>query len=130
MLQQLFDVTEVFEMRLRTELILLQRTMVVVEGVARVLDPQIDLWGTAEPVVRSYVTRRVGPRAFLKAAGVNARAARELFEAFPEFALAAERAAEQLANGGLKLSDDTVDRLADALRGRKRKRKETPETHP
>ena len=116
-LQQLFDVTEVFEMHLRTELVLLQRTMVVAEGVARVLDPKIDLWATAEPIVRDYVRRQVGPGAFFRQAGVNARAARELFDQFPEFAAAAERVAGQLANGGLRLSDDTVERLAAAMRG-------------
>ncbi|MBB4657990.1 2-polyprenylphenol 6-hydroxylase [Parvularcula dongshanensis] len=116
-LQQLFDVTEVFDMHLRTELVLLQRTMVVVEGVSRVLDPNIDLWAAAEPIVRSYVTRRVGPRATLRILRENAKAAGELFEAFPEFAAAAENAAAQLANGGLRLSDDTVERLAAAIRG-------------
>ena len=126
-LQQLFDVTEVFEMRMRTELVLLQRTMVVVEGVARVLDPKIDLWATAEPVVRDYVRRQVGPGAFLRQAGVNARAARDLFDQFPEFAAAAEKVAGQLANGGLRLSDDTVERLAAAMRGERVARKDEAE---
>ena len=116
-LQQLFDVTEVFDMHLREELVLLQRTMVVAEGVARVLDPRIDLWATAEPIVRDYVKRQVGPGALFRQAGVNARAARELFDQFPEFAAAAEKVAGQLANGGLRLSDDTVERLAAAMRG-------------
>ncbi len=47
----LFEVTERFGMQTRTELILLQRTMVVVEGVARSLDPQINIWQVARPVV-------------------------------------------------------------------------------
>ena len=115
-LQQLFDVTEVFDMHLRTELVLLQRTMVVVEGVARVLDPRIDLWATAEPVVRGYVERQVGPRAVLRTLRDNGRAAAELFADFPEFARAAEAVAGQLANGGLKLSDETVEKLAAAIR--------------
>ncbi len=54
-LQQLFDVTALFEMHLRPELVLLQRTMVTVEGVARLLDPEIDMWEAATPVVRDYV---------------------------------------------------------------------------
>lgn len=115
-LQQLFDVTEVFDMHLRTELVLLQRTMVVVEGVARVLDPKIDLWKTAEPVVRGYVAKQVGPKAALRQLGQNARAAGDLFAEFPEFARAAENVAGQLANGGLKLSDETVEKLAAAIR--------------
>ena len=117
-LQQLFDVTEVFEMHLRPELVLLQRTMVVVEGVARVLDPNIDLWTTAEPIVRAYLQQEIGARAFFKKAQNNADAAASLFENFPEFAQAAEKLAGQLANGGLKLSDDTVVRLAKAMKGK------------
>ncbi|MEM1410125.1 MAG: 2-polyprenylphenol 6-hydroxylase [Pseudomonadota bacterium] len=117
-LQQLFDITDVFDMHLRPELVLLQRTMVVVEGVARMLDPKIDLWSTAEPIVRAYVQREIGPRALLKQARVNAGVAASLFESFPEFADAAEKLAGQLANGGLKLSDDTVLRLARAMKGK------------
>ena len=48
----LFEVTEIFDMQTRPELVLLQKTMVVVEGVARQLDPDFDMWTTAEPVVR------------------------------------------------------------------------------
>ena len=115
-LQQLFDVTEVFDMHLRTELVLLQRTMVVVEGVSRVLDPDIDLWAAAEPVVRGYIEKSVGPRAVLRTLGRNAEAAGDLFREFPTLAAAAENVAGQLANGGLKLSDETVEKLAAAIR--------------
>ncbi|MEM9810778.1 MAG: 2-polyprenylphenol 6-hydroxylase [Pseudomonadota bacterium] len=117
-MQQLFDVTDVFDMHLRPELVLLQRTMVVVEGVARILDPKIDLWSTAEPVVRSYLEREVGLKAFARKAKANAEAAVSLIDAFPEFAQAAEAMAGQLSNGGLKLSDDTITRLARALKGK------------
>ncbi len=44
----LFDVTALFDMSTRTELVMLQKTMVVVEGVARSLDPKLDMWTTAE----------------------------------------------------------------------------------
>ncbi|MCV6627420.1 MAG: hypothetical protein OIF38_15075, partial [Cellvibrionaceae bacterium] len=47
----------------RTELILLQRTMVVVEGVARSLNPHMNIWQVAEPVVTSYIKKSIGPRA-------------------------------------------------------------------
>ena len=57
----LFDVTALFDMSTRTELVMLQKTMVVVEGVARSLDPQLDMWTGAEPVVRSWITRHLGP---------------------------------------------------------------------
>ncbi|MEQ3644038.1 MAG: 2-polyprenylphenol 6-hydroxylase [Paracoccus sp. (in: a-proteobacteria)] len=63
LLSYLFEVTERFGMPTRTELILLQRTMVVVEGVARSLDPQLNIWDAAKPVVSDYIKASVGPKA-------------------------------------------------------------------
>src|SRR6056297_3541002 len=72
LLSYLFEVTERFGMETRTELILLQRTMVVVEGVARSLDPQINIWQVARPVVEDYIRREMGPRAALRDLGRTA----------------------------------------------------------
>ena len=69
LLGYLFEVTERFGMRTRTELILLQRTMVVVEGVARSLDPQLNIWKAARPVVETYIRDNLGPRAALRDMG-------------------------------------------------------------
>jgi len=66
LLNYLFEVTEKFGMETRTELILLQRTMVVVEGVARTLDPHMNLWNDARPVVEDYVKESIGPKALVK----------------------------------------------------------------
>ncbi|APX13065.1 2-polyprenylphenol 6-hydroxylase [Tateyamaria omphalii] len=63
LLAYLFEVTERFGMETRTELILLQRTMVVVEGVARSLNPNINIWQVASPVVTDYIQKSIGPRA-------------------------------------------------------------------
>ncbi|MBN9886137.1 2-polyprenylphenol 6-hydroxylase [Salipiger abyssi] len=63
LLSYLFEVTERFGMQTRTELILLQRTMVVVEGVARSLNPHMNIWDTAKPVVEDYIKTSIGPRA-------------------------------------------------------------------
>ncbi|QJF53035.1 2-polyprenylphenol 6-hydroxylase [Roseobacter ponti] len=77
LLSYLFEVTERFGMETRTELILLQRTMVVVEGVARSLNPQINIWQVASPIVSDYIAQTIGPRAalrdFAKTARVMAR---------------------------------------------------------
>ncbi len=73
LLSYLFEVTERFGMETRTELILLQRTMVVVEGVARSLDPHINIWQVAKPVVESYVARNVGPLALLRDLALTAK---------------------------------------------------------
>ena len=66
LLTYLFEVTERFGMETRTELILLQRTMVVVEGVARSLDPHVNIWEVARPVVENYVKDNIGPKAFFR----------------------------------------------------------------
>ena len=65
-LTQLFEITALFSMRLRPELILLQKTMVTVEGVARRIDPTHDIWAAAEPVVRRWITRELSPATLLR----------------------------------------------------------------
>ena len=62
LLTQLFEVTDLFQMRMRPELLLLQKTMVVVEGVARSLDPNINMWTAAEPVVGTWIAEQLGRR--------------------------------------------------------------------
>ncbi len=66
LLNYLFEVTERFGMETRTELILLQRTMVVVEGVARSLNPQINIWSVAQPIVERYIRENIGPKALAR----------------------------------------------------------------
>ncbi|MEM6565726.1 MAG: 2-polyprenylphenol 6-hydroxylase, partial [Pseudomonadota bacterium] len=73
LLNYLFEVTERFGMETRTELILLQRTMVVVEGVARSLNPQINIWEVASPIVTNYISKSIGPRATLRDLAQTAR---------------------------------------------------------
>ncbi|SPJ24622.1 2-polyprenylphenol 6-hydroxylase [Palleronia abyssalis] len=66
LLNYLFEVTERFGMPTRTELILLQRTMVVVEGVSRSLYPQINIWEVAQPIVEEYIRENIGPKALFR----------------------------------------------------------------
>jgi ubiquinone biosynthesis protein len=67
LLSHLFDVTERFGMETRTELILLQRTMVVVEGVSRSLNPaSLDIWEAAKPEVERYIKNNLGPKALIR----------------------------------------------------------------
>lgn len=61
LLALLFEITALFDMRLRPELVLLQKTMVTVEGVARRLWPDHDLWAAADPVVRRWIARELSP---------------------------------------------------------------------
>jgi ubiquinone biosynthesis protein len=63
LLGQLFEFTELFEMKMRPELVLLQKTMVTVEGVARRIDPANDIWQAAKPVVERWIARELSPPA-------------------------------------------------------------------
>jgi ubiquinone biosynthesis protein len=69
LLTLLFEITALFEMTTRVELVMLQKTMVVVEGVARKLDPQLNMWSTAEPVVGAWIADNLGPLGRLEDAG-------------------------------------------------------------
>src|SRR3546814_10066338 len=72
LLAQLFQVTEQFEMRTRPELILLQKTMVVIEGVARHFDPDNNIWDSAEPVLRTWMTEQFAPETRIEEAVTGA----------------------------------------------------------
>ena len=94
LLAHLFEVTEQFGMETRTELILLQRTMVVVEGVARSLNNDINIWQVARPVVESYIRTNAGPIA----AARDAAATLQVLSRFgPRLPALAEKALIQAA---------------------------------
>ena len=65
MLESLFSITRDFDMVTQPHLLLLQKTMVMVEGVATSLNPDINLWNTAEPFVRDWIRGELGPEAAL-----------------------------------------------------------------
>lgn len=115
LLRQLFAYTDVFDMETRPELILLQKSMVIVEGVARTLDPQLNLWVAAEPVAREWVENNLGVSGFMRDAGANAGEIGRVLREVPRLALQAERvltAAGEMTREGLRLDDDTVARIA------------------
>jgi ubiquinone biosynthesis protein len=86
LLAYLFEVTERFGMQTRTELILLQRSMVVVEGVARTLDPRMNIWEAAKPVVERYVRESLGPVALAKDLARTVRILAHFSPRLPELA--------------------------------------------
>ena len=121
LLAQLFEVTEMFEMATQPQLIMLQKTMVVVEGVARSLDPHLDIWRTAEPVVRDYLTTELGPSGTLRrgqdALGAVMRAAL----AAPELAERVDRITKDLElslERGIALSPSSVATFGKYAAGR------------
>ncbi len=123
LLMQLFEVTEMFDMEMRPELLLLQKTMVVVEGVARSLDPDFDMWQASEPVLTEWAARRLGPVQMAEDAAAGIAAAARLARSLPALAEGAGRLAGDLARigrEGLALDVATVAGLAaeHARRGR------------
>ncbi|PZP12867.1 MAG: 2-polyprenylphenol 6-hydroxylase, partial [Sphingomonas hengshuiensis] len=65
MLDGLFNITRDFDMKTQPHLLLLQKTMVMVEGVATALDPDINMWETSAPFVREWIRTELGPEAFV-----------------------------------------------------------------
>ncbi len=112
LLTLLFEVTGLFDMRTRPELLLLQKTMVVVEGVARSMNPKLDIWSTAEPVVREWMTRNLGPAGKLEGAaqglGEFGRFLGKVPELLTQGSQVLERLDEITREGLLLLSPHTV----------------------
>ena len=117
LLGQLFAYTDVFDMQTRPELILLQKTMVVVEGVARTLDPTLNIWTAAEPVVKDWMEKALGVEGRLRDAGAGAGQLGQFAADLPLVLLNAERAADAfagMAREGLRLDGETVRQLAES----------------
>lgn len=114
-LQQLFDVTALFDMHLRPELVLLQRTMVTVEGVARALDPAINMWEAATPVVRAAIADAIGPRRQIDRLREATMKALDIAPLLPRYVETIAAASERVSDHRLGLSHQTTDDLARAL---------------
>ena len=125
LLTQLFQVTEQFNMQTQPQLLLLQKTMVVVEGVARSLNPRLNMWTTAEPVVRSWVEAKLGAQGRLEEAAESALSLGRLVTSLPEVLSEAQRAAHLLSDmaqgGGIRLDRQTTETLARAQAEESRK---------
>jgi ubiquinone biosynthesis protein len=114
LLMLLFEVTGLFDMRTRPELILLQKTMVVVEGVARSLDPQLDMWKVAEPVVREWIERHFGAAGALEGATDGVREVGKFFAEIPALLSRGASLVEHIdtiTRDGLVLAPETVAAL-------------------
>jgi len=117
LLTLLFEVTVIFDMRTRPELLLLQKTMVVVEGVARGLDPKLDMWRTAEPVVSEWVMRHLGPAGRVEDAAGGVADVGRFLAGIPDQLRRAGRILEQLevaTRDGIVLAPDTVEKIGIA----------------
>jgi ubiquinone biosynthesis protein len=123
LLTLLFEITELFDMKTRPELVMLQKTMVVVEGVGRMLDPKLDMWTTAEPVVRGWIERNLGPIGRLEDVGSGvASMARAAFKV-PDLVMRGERLVGELEGAtaaGFQLSPGSIEAIGKAEAQRNR----------
>ena len=123
LLMLLFEITGLFDMRMRPELLLLQKTMVVVEGVARTLDPKLDMWSVSEPVVREWIERNLGPVGKLEDVAEGAGEIGRFVAQVPALLSRAATLIDQLddiTRDGLVLSPETVEAIDRAEQRRNR----------
>lgn len=117
LLTLLFDVTDIFDMQTRPELLLLQKTMVVAEGNARMLDPQFNMWTAAEPIVSAWVARNLGPAGFAKDTRDGVYSLVRIARQLPDLAKRTELLSlevEDAATNGFKLAPETVKAIGKA----------------
>jgi ubiquinone biosynthesis protein len=112
LLGQLFETTRRFDMQAQPQLVLLQKTMVVVEGVARGLDPDFDIWEAARPVAEQWVSDNMGPEARLARAAEGVSALGKLAQDLPQLVKNAEQLSQMVAEGGVRLHPDTAREIA------------------
>ncbi|MCR4282731.1 MAG: 2-polyprenylphenol 6-hydroxylase [Bauldia sp.] len=114
LLTLLFEVTDIFDMETRPELLLLQKTMVVVEGVARSLDAEFDMWSASEPVIAEWVERNLGPVGQMEIAAEGVGALGRLAGELPRLAERAERLSAEFAEmgeRGIRLDPETIEEI-------------------
>jgi len=108
LLGQLFQITETFSMEVQPQLLMLQKSMLVTEGVGRLLCPDVNMWGLAQPLIEDWIKHNLGPQAKLKdSLGGLAETALKI----PQLLSQGERVAKMLSSRGLKLHPDTVKAL-------------------
>ncbi|MDG1287624.1 MAG: 2-polyprenylphenol 6-hydroxylase [Rickettsiales bacterium] len=108
LLEQLFQVAADFEMQTQPQLLLLQKTMMVAEGVGRMLVPNVNMWKLAEPLVMEWVALNFGPKAQIKNITEHVG---NIAERLPAAIKHAENLLQKVDSGGLKLHPDTVKAL-------------------
>jgi len=105
LLGQLFEVTETFAMEAQPQLLLLQKSMLVAEGIGRRLAPEVNMWELARPLIESWMIDTIGPAARVKD---NIGSLFATLESLPRLMAHAEETVAALRKGGLKLHGDSV----------------------
>ena len=113
LLAQLFEVTEQFQMETQPQLLLLQKSMLVCEGIGRRLAPDVNMWELARPLIEEWMLENRGPAARARVAAEEALAR---IEELPQFVGNLEKAAAMLASGGVRLHPDSSAALGAGRR--------------
>jgi ubiquinone biosynthesis protein len=113
-LVQLFQAAREFNMEVQPQLVLLQKTLLYIEGLGRELYPELDLWETAKPFMEEWMMERVGPAAALREVATHAG---ELLERLPELPTAILTAESRLKSleRSLKVQTRELKRLEDKV---------------
>ncbi len=111
LLKQLFDVTEKFNMQTQPQLLMLQKTMVVVEGVARKLNPNTNIWTTSKPVLESWLRETKDPMTKINETLKNTSEVIKRLPEFPEIMDKANQALTYLASGQIPQNSNSYTAL-------------------
>ena len=111
LLKQLFDVTEKFNMQTQPQLLMLQKTMVVVEGVARKLNPNTNIWTTSKPVLENWLKETKDPLTTLNETLQNTSEVIKRLPEFPEIMDKANQALTFLASGQIPQNSNSYTAL-------------------
>ena len=115
LLKQLFDITEKFNMQTQPQLLLLQKTMVVVEGVSRKLNPDTNIWETSKPVLEKWLKETKDPITnFTDSIKDSAEALKRLPE-LPKIIEKANQALTFMASGQIPQNSNSYSALKDKL---------------
>jgi ubiquinone biosynthesis protein len=123
-LLRLFEISRRFNMVIQPQLVLLQKTLLNVEGLGRQLYPELDIWNTASPILRAWMRERMGARAVLKSLATQLP---ELVESARVLAPLVKGATYRAQNGNLRLKLDLkeVEALERSLLKASRRREST-----
>ena len=105
LLAQLFQITEKFNMATQTQLLLLQKTMVVVEGVSRKLYPETNIWTVSKPILENWIKDVKSPKAKFESAMETSSEILKRIPDLPNFLDKANHALKIIAEGKLNLSN-------------------------
>jgi len=111
LLKQLFDVTEKFNMQTQPQLLMLQKTMVVVEGVARKLNPNTNIWTTSKPVLENWLKETKNPMTTINETLQNTSEVLKRLPEFPEIMDKANQALTYLASGQIPQNSNSYKAL-------------------